>query len=171
MHASASENIQRFINKYLEDKKDKELLILDVGSSSSGGSCSNLFKQGKWVYEGLDIHPDTNTTIVVSDPYHWKEVDSNKYDVVISTSTFEHIAYFWDTALEMARVLKQDGFCCIVAPSTGEIHNFPIDCYRFYPDGMKSIAKYANLNVLEAYIDPTDAKWNDCVLVCKKGAV
>ena len=89
------------------------------------------------------------------------------FDVVISGQTFEHIEFFWLTMQEIKRILKQTGLCCIIAPSSGPEHKFPIDCWRFFPDGMKAIAKYAKLSIIEVYSVIEDL-WNDTILICKK---
>jgi len=77
--------------------------------------------------------------------------------------------------LEVARVLKPGGICCILVPSSGPEHRHPLDCWRFYPDGMVSLAHFAQMEVIEAvtqwqdlgYADSSDC-WHDSMLVCRK---
>lgn len=77
--------------------------------------------------------------------------------------------------LEISRVLKDDGICCIIAPSSGNEHKYPVDCWRFYPDGFKSLTKYTGLNKLQVYTQwdkenypDYNPVWKDSVLICKK---
>jgi hypothetical protein len=78
--------------------------------------------------------------------------------------------------LEIARVLKPEGLCCIIAPSSGPVHRFPIDCWRFYPDGLRAVARYAGLEALETRTQWTDLeqydfesnKWHESVLIARK---
>lgn len=100
---------------------------------------------------GCDIVPGKNVDLVISDVYDWKEVASNSMDVVISGQAFEHIEYFWNTMMELVRVLKEDCIGCIIAPGIWPQHRYPLDCWRFYPDGFASIAKFAGVKVLEVY--------------------
>jgi hypothetical protein len=70
--------------------------------------------------------------------------------------------------LEIARILKEDGMCCIIAPSAGIEHKYPQDCWRYYPDGFRVLAKYAGLEILDVYTQWDNDVWKDSVLICKK---
>lgn len=175
MHLSSLEKMQYFVDKYLLEKKDSSLCILDLGSTDICGTYRNFFIAPLWTYTGLDLCPGNNVDLVLSNPYHWEELSSQSADVFISGQTFEHIEYFWLTMLEIARILKPGGLCCIVAPSAGPIHRYPVDCWRFYPDGFAALARYADLEVLEiihdleqkAYADQSEV-WQDLVLIAQK---
>ena len=49
---------------------------------------------------------------------------NNSIDIVVSISTFEHTEFFWETFLEILRVLKPNGLFFLNAPSFAdqEIH-------------------------------------------------
>ena len=121
-----------------------------------------------------DMEAGKNVDIVLRTPYVWFEIASESADVVISGQVFEHIQYFWITMLEVARVLKPGGICCILAPSSGPEHRYPTDCWRFYPDGMTSLAHFAQMEVIEAVTQWQDLGradsdcWHDSLLVCRK---
>jgi len=175
MHLSSMDKMRAFKEKYLADKSDEPLVIVDIGAQSIGGSYREIFSVATWKYLGVDISPGENIDLVVEDPYDWAEIKTDSIDVIVSGQTFEHIEYFWLTIGEFARVLKPGGLCCIIAPSGGREHRYPVDCWRFYPDGFKALAKYGGLNVLEAwtqwesldYSDDSDT-WADTVLVASK---
>jgi len=171
--------MQKFVEKYLANFKDQNLNIFDIGSQNvtefPEGSYKPLFENSKWEYKGVDIVAGNNVDVVVSDIYNWKEIKSASANVVISGQAFEHIEYTWATMLEITRILKNNGLLCLVVPSSGPEHKYPIDCWRFFPDGLKSLAKYANLEVIESYncwnnppIDGEINEWKDSVLICKK---
>jgi len=76
---------------------------------------------------------------------------------------------------EIARILKPGGLCCIIAPSGGPEHKYPVDCWRFFPDGLRALAHYVDLEVLEARrpeetkgLDPASDIWADTVLIARK---
>ena len=152
-----------FVNKYLDP--NKELRILDVGSYDQNGSYRNYFFNPKWKYEGCDIAMGPNVDFVM-DPYSINK-DGEVYDVVISGQTMEHVEYFWVWIEELTRVLKKGGLIIIIAPGGGPIHNAPIDCWRFHPDGMEALARWADLESLETFIDE-NSEWRDCFLIAKK---
>lgn len=174
MHQSSYEKMKKFVDNYLDG--DKTYKILDIGSQDVNGSYKPLFENPLWEYHGLDMEAGKNVDIVLSDIYHWKEIKSNSYDIVISGQAFEHIEFIWVSMLEVTRILKTDGICCIIAPSGGYEHSWPIDCWRIYPDGFKALAKYASLKTLEVYTqweplnyqnDDSDV-WQDSVLIAQK---
>lgn len=175
MHRSSYNKLSAFCQQYLAGRKTESLRILDLGSQDVNGSYRPLFDEPEWLYIGLDMAPGKNVDVVLRTPYVWREVASGSADVVVSGQAFEHIQYFWITMLEVARVLKPGGICCILAPSSGPEHCYPFDCWRFYPDGMESLAHFAQMEVLEAitqwedvgYDDGSDW-WHDSMLICRK---
>ena len=174
MHPSSLEKMTAFRDRYLSERVNEPLRVLDVGSQDVNGSYRQIFSEPRWSYSGLDMTAGPNVDIVVRTPYVWNEVASESADVVVSGQAFEHIQYFWITMLEIARVLKTGGICCILAPSSGPEHRYPLDCWRFYPDGMVSLAQFAQLEPLEAVTqwddlgDAVSDAWHDSMLVCRK---
>ncbi len=167
-----------FIEKYLSKYDDTDISILDIGSQNVGthdkGTYRHLFDRPDWKYCGLDVSEGENVDIVIDDYYNWSEIPDNSYDVIISGQALEHIEYVWLTMKEVARILKTGGYCCLIAPSKGPEHKYPLDCWRILPDGMKALAKYANLSVLDNYISNEEEHnhelnlWHDNVLICQK---
>jgi len=145
----------------LAEKRDQDLLIVDLGSYDVNGSYRPLFEHPSWRYLGLDINLGENVDIVLKDPYNWQAISSNSIDVMISGQAFEHIEFFWLTALELSRVLKPGGLCCLIAPSSGPEHRYPVDCWRFYSDGMCAMMRYAGLEVLDVYTNRQQTGWQD----------
>lgn len=170
MHPSSYSKMEYFKNTYLNP--NKELKILDIGSFDKSGNYNYglLMQEEKWTYHGLDLNEGNNVDIVVKDPYNWREIEDETYDVIISGQAFEHIEYFWLTLDEIKRVLKKDGIICIIAPSSGPVHKNPYDCYRFNENGMRSLAKYVDFRVIEAgtNMDGSSKPWFDSYLIAKK---
>ena len=176
MHKSSLDKMLDFKERYLKDRDTEPLLILDLGSLDVNGSYREYFDVSPWLYRGVDMAQGENVDIVLEDPYDWKTIRSNSVDVLISGQAFEHIEFFWITMLEIERVLRPGGLCCIIAPSGGSEHRYPVDCWRFYSDGFAALGQFARLEVLEIYTqwksDPkyTDLcnSWRDSVLICRK---
>ena len=74
----------------------------------------------------------------------------------------------------MARVLKPGGLIFLLAPSRGPEHRYPQDCWRFYPDAYRALAKYTGMELLqvstdwEPHADPESAPWGDTVGVFRQ---
>jgi len=145
-------------------------MVLDLGSQVVDADARNyrhLFAKQNWLYTGLDISEGQNVDVCVSDPYVWYEIESDTYDVVISGQTLEHVPFFWNLVYEVGRVLRPGGLACLIAPSGGHEHRYPVDCWRFYPDGFSSLANWLRFELVDAYTDWSHY-WGDSVLVVRK---
>lgn len=171
MHKNSHSKMEWFKNTYLSTSA--KLDVLDVGSLDGNGNYnySDIFNEENWTYTGLDYQAGNNVDIVVTDIYNWFEVEDNTYDVVISGQLFEHLEFFWLTMSQIERVLRPGGYVCIIAPSAGPRHGGDMpNCYLFYEDGLRAMAKYVDLEVLHSSVDEKEeAKpWNDACLVAHK---
>ena len=114
-----------------------------------------------------------NVDIVIDDPYALPFKD-NTFDIVISSSCFEHADMFWVTFLEILRILKPNGLFYLNTPSNGDFHYYPIDSWRFYPHAGTSLSKWGNRNgynttLLESFISyQNNDIWNDFVAIFLK---
>ena len=170
------EAMQWFVNEHLADRRGRRLRVLDVGSIDINGSYRVLFDDPQWQYTGVDLEPGKGVDVVLSSPYDWGAILSDSFDVVISGQAFEHVEFPWITAFQVTRVLVEGGLFCMIVPSGGREHRFPLDCWRYYPDGVKALAHWADLDVVSAstawvprrpYADDS-ASWADTVLVARK---
>jgi len=145
-----------------------EQTIIDIGSCDVNGSYRPLFNRQGWKYIGVDLGQGNNVDVVLDSPYHLP-FQSNFADCVITGQTFEHIEFFWLTWNEMARVLKPGGFIFLIAPSCGMEHRYPVDCWRFYPDGFRALAKYSDVEMISVHSDlGSGTDWGDTVGVFRK---
>lgn len=171
MHKNSYSKMEWFKNTFLNNQFN--LKILDVGSLDKSGEYNykNIFNEPNWSYTGLDIESGPNVDIVINNIYNWFEIDNDSYDVIISGQFFEHLEYFWLTMAQIERVLKPGGYVCIIVPSSGHKHGGDmLNCYRFHEDGLKAMAKYVNLEIINVSIDnrPEAKPWLDACLVARK---
>ncbi len=177
MHQSSFQHMTTFRDRYLAGDRTRPLVIADLGSYDVNGSYRPLFAEPEWRYLGLDVDAGPNVDIVLDNPYHWRALATDSVDVVISGQALEHIEFFWLTMMELSRVLKPGGLCCLIAPSGGPEHRFPVDCWRFFEDGMRVLARYAGLEILEAFTcretqgwDDDSGSWQDSVMIARQTA-
>ena len=140
-----------FIDNYASKIAKEKIHVLDVGSYDVNGSYKNLFDSSQYEYTGLDMEEGPNVDLIVENPYDWDKIQTDSFDIVISGQAFEHIEFFWITMSEMTRVLKQGGLLCIIAPNGFGKHRYPVDCYRFFSDGMVALARYVSLETLHSH--------------------
>lgn len=150
MHLSSYYAMQVFKEQYLSDRIGSPLTVCDYGSYDVNGSYRPIFEEPGWKYFGIDMAAGKNVDVVLKNPYRWSGVGTASVDVVVSGQAFEHTEYFWVTILEIYRILKPGGLCCIIAPATGPEHRYPVDCWRIYQDGMRAIAVFGGLEVIVA---------------------
>jgi SAM-dependent methyltransferase len=152
VHATAYAHMELCIETYM--RKDRHYRILDLGSRKSGARHAThrpLLAAYDHEYVGADVAPGGNVDVVMKKPYRIP-VKSNSFDVVMTNQVFEHVAFPWALFLEMCRIVKPGGLIFLIAPSRGQQHG-KIDCWRYYPDSMRSFAAVGRMQLLEMYVD------------------
>jgi len=170
MHATAMKNGKRFFEVYV--KKMASPVVIEIGARNVNGSLRGVLPEHAR-YIGVDLAAAPNVDVVLEDPYKLPFEDGS-IDVVVSSSCFEHAEFFWESFLEIQRVLKPAGLFYMNVPSNGEFHRYPVDCWRFYPDSGLALARWARskgygTTLLESYTGhQEDDAWNDQVCVFVK---
>jgi SAM-dependent methyltransferase len=151
--------------------------VVEIGSQDVNGSLRSHFPEAA-KYIGLDFEEGAGVDVLVTAGAPLP-LDDESADIVLTSSAFEHDQQFWVTMLEMCRVLRPGGVLYINAPSNGEVHLYPIDAWRFYPDAGLALARWSRANgqpmrLLESFVaKPGDSGWADNIAVFQKdgGAV
>ncbi len=177
MHKSAMLRMQWFVNNYIS--ADRLIRVLDVGSCDVNGSYRTLFHGMNVDYIGLDMSAGLNVDYVPQDPYQWDELEDESFDFVISGNAFEHIEYPWLTICEIYKKLKNGGVACILAPNSLYEHRYPLDCYRYFSDGFRALAKWGGFEVVDVTVsgvpdENVSSDWyaaghNDTMMILAKG--
>ncbi len=171
MHPTSLENMGRCIERYVMPLRERKstIRVLDLGAADVNGSYRELFANVAGVsFMGADLTAGSGVDLVLADPYRIPMPDGF-VDVVVSGQMLEHCEFFWLSFAEMVRVLSDDGVLVVIAPSGGPEHRFPVDCYRFYPDAFRALAKLAGCHVLDLWRDER-GPWYDLVGVFSKYA-
>jgi SAM-dependent methyltransferase len=146
---------------------------VDIGAQDVNGSLRAVCPP-HFSYLGVDFVAGNGVDLILEDPYTLPFADRS-VDIVVSSSCFEHSELFWLLYLEIIRVLKAPGLFYLNAPSNGELHRYPLDCWRFYPDSARALVTWAKRNgypvdLLESYTSKQIGDvWNDFVAVFLKG--
>jgi len=182
MHSSAKRNLERFFSVYYKNNNcsNSALNVLDFGSlnlNENWATCKTILKDLNlnFNYTGTDIVSGLNVDVVIKQPYQFNEFANNSFDIVVATSVFEHVEFFWLTYLEIIRVLKPNGIFYLNSPSNGDFHRYNVDCWRFYPDASIALVNWGNKNgnnsiLLESFISKQylECGWNDFVAIILK---
>jgi len=169
MHASSLENMQKAYERYVKTSINytgDKINVIDIGGANVNGSYADIFSSSLFTYSAVDIYPGDAVDIVLENPYVLP-FDDNEIDIIISGQAFEHVEFFWTLFAEFARVAKKDGLIILIAPSSGPIHKYPVDCYRFYPDAYSALAKNSEINLIDVWMD-NRGPWKDLVGIFSK---
>jgi SAM-dependent methyltransferase len=173
MHPSAMKNAHRFLETYYPAESVKgPITVIDVGAQDVNGSLKQLMRP-PLEYVGVDCVAGKGVDVVLTDAYTLPFQDATA-DVVMCSSCFEHSEMFWVLFVEILRVLKPSGLLYLNVPSNGDFHQYPVDCWRFYPDSGGALITWAKRcgyqpMVLESYIsNQFRDSWNDFVAVFLK---
>jgi SAM-dependent methyltransferase len=151
--------------------------VLDVGGQDVNGSLRQSYQINKMNYTSLDIeeHPSVDVVMKPGDPFPFED---ESFDLIVSTSCFEHDPCFWMTFREMCRVIKKSGYIYVNAPSNGMYHTFPGDNWRFYSDAGQALAYWSGkeldgkscpVKVVETFhILPKNDIWTDFICIWQR---
>jgi len=138
VHPSSMELMADFRDRYLGGMKG--CTVLDVGAARINVQPTYRDLFGEYEYTGMDVVEGYGVDVVGYEGL-------GTYDVVISGQAMEHIARPWEWLTTLGGLYRSH--ICIIAPNTFEEHRYPIDCYRFFPDGMRALFEYAGIVPLE----------------------
>ena len=98
-------------------------------------------------WESVDIEKTPWVTHVGKSEYSFP-VPDDSFDVVVSANVMEHVRKIWVWMKEVSRVCKPGGVVITIAPVSWPYHEYPIDCWRAYPEGMKALYEDSGLSVI-----------------------
>jgi len=121
--------------------------VLDVGGQDVNGSLripfENLLKI-KYISLDIEAHPSVDVVMKPGDIFPFPD---ETFDLIVSTSCFEHDPCFWMTFREMCRIIKKGGYIYVNAPSNGPYHGHPGDNWRFYSDAGQALAYWSGKTI------------------------
>lgn len=167
MHPEAYTLAQKFYATYCY-LLPSTATIVDFGAYDENGALRPIF--AKHQYIGIDMHAGPNVDVVCNNAE--TPFETGSVDVIVSSSCLEHDEFFWETFVEMCRIVKEGGYIYICAPSAGNYHGYPGDCWRFYKDSWTALRKWAakqgyEVDLLYSYIEPK-GHWKDNIAVFQK---
>ncbi len=128
------------------------LRIADVGSFDVNGTYRPLFARGHWKYVGFDIRGGPNVDVVLATPdsssIEIQPEHLETFDVVISGQTMEHVRAPWRWFPGVVSLCKPGGLVWLCVPNDEKFHEYPIDCWRIWPDGMRALFAESGLTEL-----------------------
>lgn len=147
MHSSSYNEMKSNLAKYGKG------LIADIGSMSKNEA--KTYRDFCPNYLGVDIEAGPNVDLVMTAPYTISLADES-VDTVISGQCLEHVRNPFKLVAESARILKKDGYMLLTAPFQWREHRYPLDTFRYLPDGMRALMEEAGMTVINTYLIEND---------------
>lgn len=138
--------------------------VLDVGAQYC--PYLPLFEDGCDSYSSMDI-VDTPLVDICCNAEDMP-VDDCTFDLVLCTQVLEHCNNPQKIVDECFRVLKPDGILIATVPCIFPIHGYPVDNWRFMPDGMRHLLRAFTDVSIEGELDFPESVAN---VVCLYGHV
>jgi len=176
-------NSLRLMSGLLDKYAPKEGLCVDVGSYDVNGTYRPLVEGRGLRYLGIDIAAGPNVDVVVPDTdgnrtlHAWRwclspdpnNVDRPTPNIVISGQCLEHTKRPWVWIQHVMEFAEVGTVVILIAPAMWPHHRYPVDCWRIYPDGMRSLLEFAGLEVLDVGLSKIDSSHEDCWGVGRAG--
>ena len=113
--------------------------VLEIGSRNVSNVLHRDLFPNASEYVGFDVLAGENVD-VVGDVHQLSDyVPENYFDIVYSTSVFEHLMFPWKAALEINKVLKVGGYVMTRTHPVWPEHEMPWDFWRFPRNSFLSI--------------------------------
>ncbi len=138
-------------------KSKKKVKILEIGSRDrSGVSNRERYLSPEADYTGVDIKEGPGVDIACDVHELSRYVEADSIDCVFSLNTFEHLLMPWKVAVEINRVLKEDGLVMILTHHAFPLHDIPWDFWRFSDNAWHGIFnRYSGFEIVETRLaDP-----------------
>jgi SAM-dependent methyltransferase len=118
---------------------NKNLKILDIGGRDRSKVDRSKFYGSNHDVSVIDIIDGDNVDIVGDAHSLSSYFPVNTFDVLVSTSVFEHLHSPWKAAVEMNKILKMGGIALVQTHQTLGMHDIPWDFWRFSDQAWKAI--------------------------------
>lgn len=119
--------------------QDRPVKILDIGCGAK--PYLPFFSKPNVAYLGVDSDPNSKADRII-DLDQTLPFSDNEFDFVLSTQVLEHVKSPESLLHEIHRVLKVSGSALISAPFVWEIHNYPVDYWRFSQQGLAKLCHF-----------------------------
>ncbi len=144
MHPHTILTFQKFCPHYFNTSS----LVLEVGPDRFPSSFQKIAGVTFKRWDTIDMYSSDKLTYQNIDELTFP-INDNVYDVVLAANVLEHVRKPWKWIKEVSRVCKNGGIVICINPVSWNYHEAPVDCYRYYPEGMQSVFEEGDLKIIE----------------------
>lgn len=150
-------NSELLFKKYAQEYFKENNKVLEIGPSGVPSVYQKIVGGSNFQWDTLELYETYPGITYVSQHEYEYPVDDNKYDIVVSGQVMEHVKKIWTWLEELKRITKPNGKIIIINPVSWPYHEFPVDCWRIFPDGMRALADAAGLKVIKSEFESLEA--------------
>ena len=123
---------QKWHNHLVELCNKPGMRILEIGSREVTGPSNSRQRFSEAEYIGFDYYAGDNVD-VVGDAHKLTHYfpDGEQFDLIFSSACFEHFAMPWVVAIEIAKLLKIDGYVFVETHFSYSSHERPWHFFQF----------------------------------------
>lgn len=140
-------NTLLLFNKYAKSYFKPNSRVIEVGPDGPPSSLQQSVGDSSIQWESVGLDAGAALTYAVTDEYSYP-LDSDIADIVVAANVMEHVRKPWVWIRELARICKPGGYVITINPVSWPFHEYPVDCWRAYPDGMKALYEDTHLKVI-----------------------
>ena len=153
MHDSSYLEMSLNVDRYLYGHSQKNI-IADIGSLDVNGSYKNLICP-PFQYFGIDLVAGPNVDHIMLSEFNSGLPDSYAASVICG-QCLEHSSNPFLMVNEIFRICAPGGYVLLCAPWMWPMHRYPVDCWRFLPDGMRVLIESAGGLFVKSYVNDQD---------------
>jgi SAM-dependent methyltransferase len=144
--------------RYARDFFTPGMQVLEIGPGQIPSHYySGSLPHTNIAWDTVDISNNPHLTYRASSEYEFP-IPNDTYDLVISGQVIEHVRKIWIWIKEVARVCKPGGIVVTINPVSWPFHEAPVDCWRIYPEGMRTLYQDASLDVLLSQCESLESR-------------
>lgn len=151
----------KYAKKYFEYKNIQK--VLEIGPDNVPSTFCKLIEDRNFKWDTLDIYKQKGITYIATGEYDYPI--NILYDIVLSSQVIEHVRKPWIWVKELARICSMGGYVITISPISWPFHESPFDCWRIYPEGMRSLYEEAGLQTILSIFESLDETTEDCDLI------
>lgn len=140
------DNTLLLFKKYAQSYFQPNMRVLEVGPDGPPSTLERTVGDGSLLWETAGFE-ETPPVTYVGTEYSYP-IGAGAADIVVAANVMEHVRKPWLWIKELARICKPGGYVITINPVSWPYHEYPIDCWRAYPEGMKGLYEDANLHVI-----------------------
>jgi SAM-dependent methyltransferase len=150
-----SRDTLKWLGKILQKEEVIGKRIIDIGAYDVNGSMKAVV--APWQpseYIGIDMRSGPGVDIVCLAENLVSNFGKESFDIVLSSSTFEHIKNWKGAISNVKQICKPNGLILLIIPSRWPYHAFPKDYWRFDSKDIKCIFSDCEILDIEEDISP-----------------